>query len=408
MTRLKERYLNYTQTERDGRIPALDGARALFVFFVGYYHIWQQSWLTPAFFIGGQYFSLDFLVRSGYIWVDALLLLSGFLLYLPYAQAQEDEKALPRVLPFYRNRILRIVPSYYFNILIMLFFVALPQKLYMAGDRVTLDTTRMLKDLAAHATFTHTLFDFSYIGSPLNGSLWTLGVEMQFYLIFPLLARLFGKKPLLTYLGMTGVAFGYRYWVSTLPNISLYFNQLPAQLDVYANGMVAACIYSALKRRMKQDRWSQVLFTALFFVAASAIVTLLHTQNSFKNIQMGQMHHRFSFSVLVALCMLGVLYGFSGLRLLLGNRITRILSEISFQFYIWHQVFAVQLKRWRIPVSMYENPWMESDRPWQYLYTFLCFGGALAISCVMTYMFEQPIARYGRRKDQKDKKRKKA
>jgi len=328
--------------------------------------------------------------------------------YLPYAQAQEDEKALPRVLPFYRNRILRIVPSYYFNILIMLFFVALPQKLYMAGDRVTLDTTRMLKDLAAHATFTHTLFDFSYIGSPLNGSLWTLGVEMQFYLIFPLLARLFGKKPLLTYLGMTGVAFGYRYWVSTLPNISLYFNQLPAQLDVYANGMVAACIYSALKRRMKQDRWSQVLFTALFFVAASAIVTLLHTQNSFKNIQMGQMHHRFSFSVLVALCMLGVLYGFSGLRLLLGNRITRILSEISFQFYIWHQVFAVQLKRWRIPVSMYENPWMESDRPWQYLYTFLCFGGALAISCVMTYMFEQPIARYGRRKDQKDKKRKKA
>ena len=408
MTRLKERYLNYTQTERDGRIPALDGARALFVFFVGYYHIWQQSWLTPAFFIGGQYFSLDFLVRSGYIWVDALLLLSGFLLYLPYAQAQEDEKALPRVLPFYRNRILRIVPSYYFNILIMLLFVALPQKLYMAGDRVTLDTTRMLKDLAAHATFTHTLFDFSYIGSPLNGSLWTLGVEMQFYLIFPLLARLFGKKPLLTYLGMTGVAFGYRYWVSTLPNISLYFNQLPAQLDVYANGMVAACIYSALKRRMKQDRWSQVLFTALFFVAASAIVTLLHTQNSFKNIQMGQMHHRFSFSVLVALCMLGVLYGFSGLRLLLGNRITRILSEISFQFYIWHQVFAVQLKRWRIPVSMYENPWMESDRPWQYLYTFLCFGGALAISCVMTYLFEQPIARYGRRKDQKDKKRKKA
>ena len=108
MTTLKQRYINYTQTERDGRLPVLDGARTLFVLIVGAYHIWQQSWLTPVipWFNGGV--SLDFLMRSGYIWVDALLLLSGFLLYLPYAEANEDGKRLPHVLPFYRNRLLRI------------------------------------------------------------------------------------------------------------------------------------------------------------------------------------------------------------------------------------------------------------------------------------------------------------
>ncbi|MBQ1945667.1 MAG: acyltransferase [Clostridia bacterium] len=405
MTTLKQRYINYTQTERDGRLPVLDGARTLFVLIVGAYHIWQQSWLTPVipWFNGGV--SLDFLMRSGYIWVDALLLLSGFLLYLPYAEANEDGKRLPRVLPFYRNRLLRIAPSYYLNVLIMLFFVALPRGSYNTAAG-TLNGARMTKDLLAHATFTHNLFQFSYTGSPLNGTLWTLGVEMQFYLLFPLVARCFGKKPLLTYLGMAAAAFTYRWYVAGLPDTTLYFNQLPAHLDVYANGMVAACVYAALKRRMKQDKWTELFFTALFFLAATAIVTLLKAQagtNGYENIRLGQMSRRFPLSVYVSLGMLGLLYGVRPLRLLFGNRLTRIFAEISFQFYMWHQVFAVQLKNWKIPVSVYESPWIESDRPWQYTYTLLCFAGAIAISALVTYAFEQPIARFGRRKDKKRK-----
>jgi len=405
MTSIQQRYLAYTETERDGRLPVLDGARTLFVLFVGWYHIWQQSWLTPGISLFGKYISLDFLMRSGYIWVDALLLLSGFLLYLPYAEANESNKKLPRVLPFYRNRVLRIAPSYYLNILIILLFVALPKGLYNTPYG-TLDGARLTKDLLAHATFTHSLFQFSYTGSPLNGTLWTLSVEMQFYLLFPLIARLFGKKPLLTYAGMALIAFGYRFWVGLLPDSTLYFNQLPAHFDVYANGMVAACIYSALKRRLKQDTWTQILFTAVFFAAASAIVTLLKAQagtNGYENIRLGQMDRRFGLSVLVSLGMLGLLFGIRPMRLLFGNRVTRILSEISFQFYMWHQVFAVQLKNWNIPVSAFESPWSEGDRTWQYLYTFLCFGGALVISALVTYLFEQPIARFGRRKDKKRK-----
>ena len=403
MTTLKQRYINYTQTERDGRLPVLDGARTLFVLIVGAYHIWQQSWLTPVipWFNGGV--SLDFLMRSGYIWVDALLLLSGFLLYLPYAEANEDGKRLPRVLPFYRNRLLRIAPSYYLNVLIMLFFVALPRGSYNTAAG-TLNGARMTKDLLAHATFTHNLFQFSYTGSPLNGTLWTLGVEMQFYLLFPLVARCFGKKPLLTYLGMAAAAFTYRWYVAGLPDTTLYFNQLPAHLDVYANGMVAACAYSALKRRLKQDKWTQILFTAVFFAAVYAIIPLLKAQagtNGYENIRLGQMDRRYPLSVLVSLGMLGLLYGVRPLRLLFGNRVTRILSEISFQFYMWHQVFAVQLKDWNVPVSELSSPWSEGDRTWQYLYTLLCFGGALAISAAVTYLFEQPIARFGRRKDKK-------
>ena len=108
MNRLTQNYQLYTQTERDGRLPALDGARALFVLFVGCYHIWQQSWLTPNISIFGYYASLDPWLRSGYIWVDAMLLLSGFLLYLPHAEAAENGGKAPSIWQFYKKRLLRI------------------------------------------------------------------------------------------------------------------------------------------------------------------------------------------------------------------------------------------------------------------------------------------------------------
>ena len=367
--------------------------------FVAAFHIWQQSWLTPAFTVGGRYITLDPLLRSGYMWVDAMLMLSGFLLYLPYAASAEDGKPAPRILPFYKKRVLRIVPSYYLCVLIMLVFVALPKKSYDVNG--ALSWWRMGRDLLAHGTFTHTLFQFSYTGSPLNGSLWTLGVEMQFYLIFPFLGRLFRRWPTQVYLCMLAAALCYREWVRVQPDSTLIFNQLPGQLEAYANGMLAAGVYTALKRRMKQDRWTRLLFTAVLCIAVCGIWQLVKGQaacNGYDKIRMGQMDRRFAMSGLCAICLLGLLYGARPLRLIFGNRFTAFLSAVSFQFYMWHQVFAVQLKEWHIPASETETPWIMGEYNWQLLYTALCFAGALAISTLVTYVFERPIARLGNRK----------
>ena len=60
---------NVETGKRTGRIPELDGLRVLMIFVVSWYHIWQQSWLQPWIridFLGIEY-SLDWLVRSGYI-----------------------------------------------------------------------------------------------------------------------------------------------------------------------------------------------------------------------------------------------------------------------------------------------------------------------------------------------------
>lgn len=381
----------YTQAPEPGRIDVLDGFRALCVFLVGWYHIWQQGWLTPSLVLGNRVISLDPLLRSGYMWVDGMLLLSGFLLYLPFAEGKKP----PAVLPFYKRRLIRILPSYLLCIL-PLFILSCVQGAYStAGDAA--------KDLIAHLTFTHTLFPFSYHNTPLNGALWTLGVEMQFYLLFPFLARAFKKRPVVTWAAMAGSAFLFRAYAGKQSDVSMYFNQLPAFLDVYANGFAAASVYAALRRKLGGGEWDgkiRLFFTAVFLLCAcqaGAIVQSQAASNGYDVIRQGQMDRRFPFSMVLCIAMVSAACSLPVLRFLLGNRPMRFLSSISFQFYIYHQMLAVKLKEWNIPYSPFETP-NADDPAWRLPYTLLCFILAIALAAAITYAFEKPVARALRRK----------
>ena len=396
MEEKKTGYLqSFRQTPDAKHIDALDGIRVLIILIVGWFHIWQQSWYSPSFTIPffNAYISLDFLLRSGYMWVDAMLLLSGFLLYLPYAQAGGK---LPKALPFYKRRLIRILPSY---LLAVAFFFTLACFEHKYGN-----VTDALKDLGAHLTFTHTFFYFSYLGSPINGVLWTLAIEMQFYLLFPLLARCFHKKPVLTYLGMAAIAFGYRYYVgATKPDTSMWFNQLPAFLDVYANGFVAASAFAALRKCLgeKADGKMKLFFTAMIVICVCLLMQIARAQAGsvgYDTIRQGQMDRRFSFTVIVGCLMVCAAFSCSGVRYLLGNRVMRFLSAISFQFYMYHQFLAVRLRELKFVPSASETPWSASERHWQVSYTLICFALAIIVSALITYLFEKPIARAFRRK----------
>ena len=215
-------------------VPMADGLRVLCVMIVAWYHIWQQSWLNPVLTVGPVRLDFNTPVRTGYMMVDLLLLLSGFLLFLPYARAREDRTPCPGVRDYFLKRALRILPSYYLCLAVVFFGFALPRGEYACARDI-------LIDLIGHLTFTHNLAYQSYLGTKLNGVLWTLAVEVQFYAIAPLLGRAFVKRPALTYLLMTAVGWLYRFgFAARLSDSALYFNQLPAMLDVYANGMAAA------------------------------------------------------------------------------------------------------------------------------------------------------------------------
>ncbi len=371
-------------------VGVLDGVRALCVFFVAWFHVWQQSWLSPGFKWFGQTVSLDFVVRSGYIFVDGLILLSGFLLFLPYARHKAEGEKLPAIRDFYVKRVMRIVPSYYFCVFLMLFAVAIPQGRYASLGA-------LLKDVLMHLTFTHTLSPETYLQTPLNGALWTLGVEMHAYIVFPLLAMGFVKKPWITASLMMGAGFLYRGLVTVYAtDTAMWFNQFPAFLDVYALGMLAAWAYVALVSKHKRPPvWLKLAATAAACGAVYAVILLMKSQasaNGYEAIRLSQMNQRFFLALALSVCMLGLALSFRFVQFLFSNRVMKFLSTISFNYYIWHQLLAVWLKQWRFPPYVNAQPFMAGEQPWQTQYTLACFGIAVLLASALTFGLEKPAA----------------
>ena len=369
---------------------AADLLRVICVLVVAWYHFWQQSWLNPVFTLGNVRLDFNPIVRSGYLMVDLLLMLSGFLLFLPYARCIISREKLPALGDYYKKRVARIVPSYLFCILIILFCFALPRGEYYSMKQ-------MWTDLLTHLTFTHTFSSIAYQSTKLNGALWTLAVEVQFYLIAPFVGRAFVKKPFWTYLAMLIVAFVYRY-VIVLPMDShtLWLNQLPAMMDVYANGMMGALIYVTLCKYVRKSGWMSLIFTVLAGLSAMAVYFLMRGQShtsGYPAIHIGQMMRRFPLSAAGTAFVVFAGLGLNSITRIISSGPVRWLSMISYNVYIWHSYAAIKLKEWHIPP--YENPLPNQvgEQTWQTLYTLLCFATAILLGALATYLIEKPAAR---------------
>lgn len=368
-------------------VAVADGLRAIFIFIISWYHIWQQSWLQPTLHIGS--FTLDVypLVRTGYMWVDGMLLLSGFLTFLPYARAMIARKPLPNTAAFYKKRVARILPAYLFCILLILFADALPNAMYS-------EPKYMWQDLLSHLTFTHTFFPFTYFSTHLNVVLWTLAVEVQFYLIFPLLAKAFTKHPAATWLGMVSAAWLYRSYVTLfVTSNNIWINQLIAFMDIYALGFLGAWMYVQLTRSIKPNAAVQILMTAVCGIILFLLWQLVLRQNytsGYEALRAMQMRNRFALGALLTMLILCATYAIDAVRWLLSNRVMRFLSGISFQFYVWHQYLAVLLRRLNIPYSASAVPNQDGEILWQWKYTLLAFAVAFVAATAVTHLIERP------------------
>lgn len=374
-------------------IPELNGLRVLLVFIVSWYHIWQQSWWTPHI---GRY-SLDFLVRAGYVPVDGTILLSGFLLFLPHARAMLLGEKIPDTREFYQKRIMRIVPSYVFVTLLMLFAVAIPYDLYYG------DLGALLKDVFMHLTFAQT-FDFAtYIATPIGVASWTVAIEMQAYLIFPLIAKWARKNPLGTLSTMAAIALLFRsFVVFWMKDYNMVVNQLINFLDVYAMGMGASILYVRLTTLYPEDKrrfiW-QGAATVAIILAFWGLTELLRDQagsNGQSAIQAGQMIRRPLFALLLCTLTLALPFAVLPLRFLFGNKLMGFLAMISMNYYLMHQNIAVHLKRIQFPpAENYPYPNMVAggpEEPWKYQYTALCFGLSILTAIAITFLIEKPCA----------------
>ncbi len=377
-------------------IGVLDGIRALAVLGVLWFHFWQQDWIMPYLklpFLKAlglpTTINLEFLPRSGFLFVDLMLFLSAFCLFLPYARAALDGAELPQTRLFFKKRIARIVPSYYFSVLVILFAVSIPSGAYRSVQDC-------LDDLIPTLTFTQTFFPGVLIGTKLNGVLWTAAVEMQFYLFFPLLARWFTKKPVWTYLGMVAISLLYLrgYALKNPDSIRTTVNQLPAFFGVFANGMAFSYLFVLLSRHVKRNVGMSALALCGLVAGIWLLVRMLKAVLSVDPVTLWQAEYRFRLSLVFSLIVMSSALTFRGVRALFSNAVMRFLAAISYNLYIWHQWIAVRFKEWRIPYWSGDTPPnMTGDRVWQWKYTALIMLAAFSAAILTTYLVEKPLSR---------------
>lgn len=415
-------------------VDVLDGIRAIAILIVAWFHIWQQSWLMPT--IQTPFLSklnipqIDFnwLPATGYEMVDMMLLLSGFCLFLPHARHMILGTPLPNTKSFYKKRAARILPSYLFCIFFFLFVFNLPNHVYA-------DTNAMWKDLLPHLTFTHTYTKEAYIFTRLNGVLWTLAIEVQFYLIFPMVAKAFRKKPFLTYFIMVASSWYFIEGI-VIPKHSndllMWINQLPTFFGVYANGMMGALLFVSIAQLLNntlstsisssennltenniaskqeepfKNKYANaiyVLFTAIailcIFIYRKLMITLMYSNNG----QAWQIENRYLVSLLFTIFILSCCFSLQGFRRIFSNKVMVFLSSISFQLYIWHQVISTKLKEFHIPAwEGAEPPNMTGDKVWIWKYFLLIWVITIIVATLFTYFFERPLAKLISRESRK-------
>ena len=367
-------------TEQQSRPVAADAFRVLAIGMVGWFHIWQQSWQGAGKF--------TYLAHSGAAWVDGLMMLSAFCLFLPYANLYAEKASFPGVnaAEFYCKRAVRILPSY--NVCIL---VSLLVALFTRGADIWL-----WKDLAAHLTFTQSLFPFSYLYTNLGGTTWTLTLFAWLYLLFPLLAKAMYLAPVCTGAALFAVQLLWKKAVVPLygtVDYSMCFNQLPAFASALALGMWGALLFAVLSHSKWMQHWGSRLCGTLAGCGALWIVSRLLMQlNYAKEYQLWQLEHRTS----LVFCMTLALVGFSLGIPLPGARIWHFLSGISYNFYLWHQILTVWLK-YQLHLPAWEGeipPNQLGDTDWIAKSNALYWVVALAAAILMTWLVEKPCTQF--------------
>jgi peptidoglycan/LPS O-acetylase OafA/YrhL len=379
------------------RLDVLDGLRGIAIGLVVWFHLWQVSWLDPHVAIGKLYLPLVFIPISGFLGVEVFFFLSAFVLSYPYVRAYVAGERLPGVGHFAYRRFIKIVPSYVLSLGAVVGLAALPGAKQSWGANIDWPTARAAAlDLAAHLTFLHTFFYDTY--ASINGVLWSLGIEIQYYVIFPVLIALFLRAPLWVAGLMTAIAVGYRIRIGECCRTPVFdhnLGQLLGFFDFFAAGMLCAFAYVWLGARKPRLARLRPLWTAIA-VAGFAWMTLL-----FANVTAHRWEPEFAswwlirngtfLAVAIFTSALGSLLALPAWRRVLANPVLTFLAAISYNLYLWHQVVFRWVATWSfIP---HAPDMTRGDPAWGWIVALCGLGIALGVASLVTYALERPLLR---------------
>jgi peptidoglycan/LPS O-acetylase OafA/YrhL len=161
-------------TSNDKFIPEIDGLRFVAIMSVLFYHVARMTEL--AYGSPNQSFAMRALFNGGR-GVELFFAISGMVLALPFARHYMLNEPLPSLRAYFARRVTRLEPPYLINL-----FMRFPMIPAAKGVSISVALTH----LVASVFYVHGI---TYGSWPLiHQPSWSLEIEVQFYLLLPLVA----------------------------------------------------------------------------------------------------------------------------------------------------------------------------------------------------------------------------
>jgi peptidoglycan/LPS O-acetylase OafA/YrhL len=374
-----------SRTAKRGRhFPCFDGYRAIAATSVLIFHAAVQSGFTEHQHVYGAYTA-----RLGDFGVSVFFVISGFLLYRPFADAHAGGRAAPALGQFYRNRVLRIVPAFWIALTVVVFVVD-PH------------TVHSVWQFVAYYGFLQ-IYDSHLVLSGLAQA-WSLGTEVTFYLALPMFgfvaAGLAGgprrrlkdwlaaEVAVLAILYAAGVGFrSYVLFNHPSWTVGAAITWLPSRLDWFALGMTLAVVSVWAERTDRSPRFFAVLgdHPVVSVVFAAELYWLLARLGLSRGFAPDTPWHKMEGFFLIGLvAFFVILPGVFGpqhrgaIRGLLRSWPLRSLGVVSYGVFLWHHVWIDE-----------EAGWIHRPTFWQLIVVSLPL--AVATATLSYYLVERPV-----------------
>jgi peptidoglycan/LPS O-acetylase OafA/YrhL len=267
--------------------------------------------------------------RIGWIGVDIFFAISGFVIV--YSALHLYRRSPPGFqAAYWARRISRIVPLYLLTL-----------SLWVACEPGFFERAGAWWQIVAHLLFVHNWFEGTH--GAIDGVNWTLGVEMQFYVLVALLVRWIDRAPgwrILLWCVVVSWAWRacmYALYAGDTSKLFLTTTQLPGALDEFGVGIFLAKRLLDGRLRMPRPR----IAWPLLAVATGWIAMTLYWQHAgywmFPGIVL---FWRSAFAVFL-LCLLAAAVSLPQVIAYKWLRPIDHLGEVSYGIYLWH-LFAIQ------------------------------------------------------------------
>jgi peptidoglycan/LPS O-acetylase OafA/YrhL len=361
----------------DTHLPTLDGLRGIAILLVLAIHF---TVMRPLVRIDAVVFSL---ARTGWVGVDLFFVLSGFLITGILYRTREVPRSLRT---FYARRFLRIFPLYY-GFLLVLF--AIGPLLVPGSDWLETVGSRQLWHWAYLSNVLAALEGWDAV--PHLGHLWSLAIEEQFYLLWPLAVLTLSRRRLIQLCGGLLVA-------SFIARVTLLATGA-SPIAVYAltftrwDGLVVGALVALAGRSAiwsgRMLRWSGPVAGA--GVLALAAMVWAEPYRSHYGLAMQTVGYPILAVVFGALLVrvLAATAGSASERLMTAPAL-RFLGRYSYGIYIVHAPLAGLLMSRGISPALLPRLW-GSALPGQILFWLAATAVTVAVAVPIWHLWERPF-----------------